>query len=89
MKGKRGQEPLLWFLFFSFKIYLFIHDRGGGAETGGGRRRLHARSPTWDSIPGPRITPWAKGKHQTAEPPRDPLYCGFYGEEWVGQSKQV
>ena len=21
----------------------------------------------------PRITPWAKGRHYTAEPPRDPL----------------
>ena len=26
----------------------------------------------WDSILGPRIVPWAKGRRQTAAPPRDP-----------------
>ena len=26
---------------------------------------------SWDS----RITPWAKGRRQTAEPPRDPQFC--------------
>ena len=36
--------------FFFFKIYLFIHERD--RDIGRGRSRLHARSPTWDSIPG-------------------------------------
>ena len=31
-----------------------------------GRSRLPARSPIWDSIPGP----WAKGRCSTPEPPR-------------------
>ena len=37
-----------------FNIYLFIIDRERerGRDTGGGRSRLHARSLTWDSIPG-------------------------------------
>ena len=31
-------------------------------------------SPTWDSIPGLQDrAPWAKGRRQTAVPPRDPL----------------
>ena len=30
-------------------------------------------SPTWDSIPGLQDrAPWAKGRRQTAAPPRDP-----------------
>ena len=27
-------------------------EREGGRDTGRGRSRLHAGSPTWDSIPG-------------------------------------
>ena len=35
-------------------IYLFIRDpeRKRGRDIGRGRGRLHAGSPTWDSIPG-------------------------------------
>ena len=29
-------------------------------------------SPMWDSILVSRIAPWAKGRRQTAAPPRDP-----------------
>ena len=45
--------PLAWFLFFLFFkdfIYSFMTERG--RDTGRGRSRLHAGSPTWDSIPG-------------------------------------
>ena len=28
------------------------------------------REPDVDSIPGPRITPWAEGRRSTTEPPR-------------------
>ena len=43
-----------------------------GRDTGGGSSRLHAGSPTGTRSRGPRIKPWAKGRRQTAEPPRDP-----------------
>ena len=49
-------------------------ERERGRDTGRGRSRLHVGTLMWDSIPDSRITPWAKGRHQTAEPPRDPLY---------------
>ena len=58
------EERLGWlgrslFIFF-LRFYLFIHDshrerereREREADTGRGRSRLHAGSPTWDSIPG-------------------------------------
>ena len=44
---------LFIYLFVYFKrlcIYLFMTD--GERERGRGRSRLHAGSPTWDSIPG-------------------------------------
>ena len=37
-------------------------EREAGRDTGRGRSRLHAGSPTWDSIPGPGVTPWAEGR---------------------------
>ena len=42
------------------------------------RSRLPARSPMWDSVPDPGITPRAKGRRSTAEPPRPPekVYFG-------------
>ena len=57
----KGLRPLFSFLFF-FKI-LFIYsqetqrerergEREIGRDTGRGRIRLHAGSPTWDLIPG-------------------------------------
>ena len=53
-------------------------ERERGRDTGGGRSRLHAGSPTWDSIPGLSPgQPWVKGRRQTAEPPRDPPELRF------------
>ena len=44
------------FLFFKDFIYLFMivthRERERGRDTGRGRSRLHAGSPTWDSILG-------------------------------------
>ena len=42
--------------FLFFKKILFIHERHTqrGRDAGRGRSRLHARSPTWDSIRGLR-----------------------------------
>ena len=64
------------FFFFFFKI-LFIHDshreRERVRDTGRGRSRLHApgaRCGIRSRVS--RIAPWAKGRRQTAAPPRDP-----------------
>ena len=37
-------------------------ERERGRDTGGGISRLHAESPTRDSIPGLQDQPWAKGR---------------------------
>ena len=68
-------------LIFFLKIYLFIYDRqkeGGRAETqaeGEAGSTPGAPCGTWPW--GSRIVPWAKGRHQTAEPPRDPQILIF------------
>ena len=36
-------------------------ERERGRERGRDTSRLHAESPTWDSIQGLQITPWAAG----------------------------
>ena len=58
-------------------------ERERGRDTGRGRSRLHApgarREPDVGFDPGsPRITPWAKGRRQTAAPPRDPNIFSYY-----------
>ena len=67
--------------FFFFKI-LFIYsletDRVREAETqaegeAGSMQGARCGTRSWDS----RITPWAKGRRSTAEPPRDPHVCIF------------
>ena len=78
--------PFLWNVFF-FLIFLFIYDshrereRERGRDTGRGRSRLHApgaRCGTRSRVS--RIAPWAKGRPQTAAPPRDPhvFFCLAY-----------
>ena len=56
--GKSSASPQnlcsnIYIYIFFFKI-LFIRERESerGRDTGRGRSRLHAGSPTWDSIPG-------------------------------------
>ena len=46
-------KRLLLLLFFKDFTYLFMRDTERGRDTGRGRSRLHAGSPTQDSIPGP------------------------------------
>ena len=62
-------------IFFNF-IYLFIQDRHRerGRDTGRGRSgsMQGARCGTRSRVS--RIMPWAEGRRQTAEPPRDSLY---------------
>ena len=65
------------FMYFFFK-FLFIYDshreRERGRDIGRGRSRLHApgaRCGIRSRVS--RIAPWAKGRRQTAAPPRDPF----------------
>ena len=50
-------------------------ERERARDTGRGRSRLHApgaRCGIRSRVS--RIAPWAKGRRQTAEPPRDPYF---------------
>ena len=65
---------------FFFKFFLFIYDSHTERERkrGRGRSRLHApgaRCGIRSQVS--RIVPWAKGRCQTAAPPRDPLLIFF------------
>ncbi|KAM8955478.1 ubiquitin-conjugating enzyme E2 G1 isoform 1-T1 [Lycaon pictus] len=82
-------------LFFFFNFYLFIYDshrerereRERGRDTGRGRSRLHApgaRRGIRSRVS--RIAPWAKGRRQTAAPPRDPN-CGEFKQESSGRGR--
>ena len=61
------------FIYF-LRFYLFIHERhrGRGRDTGRGRSRFQAGSPTWDPIP--TLQDHALGQRQAlnAEPPGIP-----------------
>ena len=86
------REPLCLFYFitdfflnFFFNFYLFMivteRQRERGRDIGRGRSRLHALGGR-RGIRGirslvSRITPWAKGRRQTAAPPRDPPTWAF------------
>ena len=51
-------------------------ERDRGRDTGRGRSRLHAPGAQRGILfPVSRIAPWAKGRRQTAEPPRDPIFA--------------
>ena len=58
IRGSQEISDKLSFYRYAFfkKIHSFIHsfirDTERGRDTGGGRSRLHAGSPTWDSILG-------------------------------------
>ena len=43
-------DALHYFLICIYYYYFLVYDRG--RDTSRGRSRLHAGSPTWDSIPG-------------------------------------
>ena len=72
---------LLLFCFYFFKdFYLFIHKRHTHTEAetqaeGEAGSMLGARCGTRSQ--DSRITPWAEGRCQTTEPPRDPLHFVF------------
>ena len=69
-------------VFFFLRFYLFIHDththRDREAETqveGEAGSIPGARCRTRSRVS--RITTWAEGRGQTAEPPRDPQFGSF------------
>ena len=54
---------------------MIVTERERGRDTGRGRSRLHApgaRCGIRSRVS--RIAPWAKGRRQTAAPPRDPHF---------------
>ena len=69
--------PMSFLFFFKDFIYLFMRDTERGRDTSRGRSRLHAGSRCGTRSQDSRITPWAEGRRQTAEPPRDPLVSFF------------
>ena len=76
--------PLGLFFFFNFYLFMIVTQRvrERGRDTGRGRSRLHAPGArcgirSWVS----RIAPCAKGRHQTAAPPRDPRL--FFSSHFV------
>ena len=73
-KVRTASGKLPNYFFFKDFIYLFIDtQRERSRNTGRGRSRLHAGSPTWDSIPGLQDhTPGCR-RRQTAAPPGLPL----------------
>ena len=66
---------------------MIVTERERGRDTGIGRSRLHASGArcgirSWVS----RIAPWAKGRRQTAAPPRDPhLFIFKYLFTYLGK----
>ena len=63
---------IIFLIFFKFfNLLMIVRERG--RDTGRGRSKLHAPGAqrgirSWVS----RFAPWAKGRRQTAAPPRDP-----------------
>ena len=63
----------IFFFFLNFYLFMIVTEREGHRDIGRGRSRLHAPG-AWCGIRSrvSRIAPWAKGRRQTAAPPRDP-----------------
>ena len=65
---------------FFLKNFFYECHRERGRDTGRGRSRLHApgaRCGIRSQVS--RIVPWAKDRHQTTSPPRDPLFLTYRG----------
>ena len=63
---------------------MIVTQRERGRDTGRGRSRLHAlgaRRGIRSRVS--RIVPWAKGRRQTAAPPRDPYIYIFFIEVFL------
>ena len=78
MISKKKKKENDFFFFFNFYLFMIVTQRERGRDTGRGRSRLHApgaRRGTRSRVS--RIAPWAKGRRQTAAPPRDPSFFLF------------
>ena len=73
--GTQSKFIFLFLFFFNFYLFMIVTERERGRDTGRGKSRLHApgaRCGIRSRVS--RIAPWAKGRRQTAAPPRDPLH---------------
>ena len=51
--GVIREAEITYIYIFFFNLFMIDIGRKRGRDTGGGRSRLHAGTPTWDSIPAP------------------------------------
>ena len=66
-------------VFLNLYLFMIVTERERCRDTSRGRSRLHAPGADVGFDPGStRITPWAKGRRQTAAPPRDPIFITFF-----------
>ena len=75
------KQQNFFFNFLNFYLFMIVTEREREAErdTGRGRSRLHApgaRCGTRSRVS--RIAPWAKGRRQTAAPPRNPHILNLF-----------
>ena len=77
VQHRRKEAPGIFegkiYFFFNFYLFMIVTERERHRDTGRGRSRLHApgaRRGIRSRVS--RIVPWAKGRGQTAAPPRDP-----------------
>ena len=77
--------------FFKDFIYLFMIDsqRERGRDTGRGRSRLHAGSPTWDSIPGLQDHALGWRRRWTTGPPGLPTFIIILGKSHSRETLKV
>ena len=85
--GSSSTSPGKYKLIVFFYFYLFMivterereRERERGRDIGRGRSRLHtpgAQCGIRSRVS--RIAPWAKGRRQTAAPPRDPWQFSYH-----------
>ena len=70
---------LFYFIYFFYLFMIVTERERESRDTGRGRSRLHApgaRCGIRSRVS--RIAPWAKGRRQTAAPPRDPFLLWYF-----------
>ena len=81
-------QPPLQIIFFKIYLFIYLWDTQRKGERGRGRSRLHAGSPTWDSIQ--RLQDHALGQRQAlnhwttqGSPPPPRPHKGNYGSRML------